>query len=181
MASPAIFFTVRPANGGDASHTGASQALDMCSSIIICLASPEQAPEIRDLTVRAYAKWVPVTPRKPRPMTADYNTSVQENRFDLLYEDGKLIGLIETVEQDDEMMIVNVAIDPDHQGRGFGTQLMKHAEQRAKASALRATRLYTNKLMTENIVLYERLGYRFEKETHHDLGTVAVHMVRPVP
>jgi len=112
-------------------------------------------------------------------MTADYNVSVQENRFDLLYEDNRLVGLIETVQQGDEMMIVNVAIDPDHQGRGFGTLLMRHAEKLAKSSGLRATRLYTNKLMVENIVLYERLGYCFEKETHHDLGTIAIHMVRP--
>lgn len=152
----------------------------MVDSIIIRRAGPDQVEQIRDLTVRAYTKWVPVTPRKPRPMTADYDTSIQENRFDFLYEDERLVGLIETVQQDDELMIVNVAIDPDHQRKGFGTRLMKHAEELAKASELRATRLYTNKLMTENIVLYERLGYLFEKETHHDLGTVAVHMVRPV-
>tara|TARA_R110000787_G_scaffold83528_2_gene179696 strand:+ start:180 stop:650 length:471 start_codon:yes stop_codon:yes gene_type:complete len=152
----------------------------MGNSLVIRVASSDQVDQIRDLSVRAYAKWVPVTPRKPRPMTVDYNVSVQENRFDLLYEDNILVGLIETVQQDDEMMIVNVAIDPDHQGRGFGTLLMRHAEQLARALSLRSTRLYTNKLMVENIALYERLGYCFEKETHHDLGTIAVHMVRPV-
>lgn len=152
----------------------------MTSSLIIRRAGSDQVAQIRDLTVRAYAKWVPITPRKPRPMTADYDVSMQTNQFDLLYENDRLVGLIETVQQDEEMMIVNVAIDPVHQGKGFGTRLMKHAEQLAKGSALRATRLYTNKLMTENITLYERLGYSFEKETQHDLGTVAVHMVRPV-
>ncbi|QKR99544.1 GNAT family N-acetyltransferase [Sphingomonas sp. CL5.1] len=151
----------------------------MTDSLSIRLASPAQVEQIRDLTLRAYAKWVPITPRKPRPMTADYDVAVRENRFDCLYEDDQFVGLIETVQQGDELMIVNVAIDPDHQGRGFGTRLMKHAEEIARVASLRATRLYTNKLMTENIVLYERLGYRFEKETHHDLGTV-VHMVRPV-
>jgi ribosomal protein S18 acetylase RimI-like enzyme len=53
---------------------------------------------------------------------------------------------------------------------------MRHAEEIARLSGLAGTRLYTNKLMTSNIALYERLGYEFEKETHHDLGTVAVHM-----
>lgn len=152
----------------------------MAISPIIRRAGPDQIAEIRELTLRAYAKWVPITPRKPRPMTADYTISVQENRFDFLYENDTLVGLIETVQQGDELMIVNVAVDPDYQGKGFGTRLMKHAEQLAKASALRATRLYTNRLMAENITLYEHLGYRFEKETYHDLGTVAVHMVRLV-
>lgn len=75
------------------------------------------------------------------------------------------------------MLIVNVAIAPDRQGYGLGTRLMRHAETLAAEAGLTGTRLYTNKLMAENIALYERLGYRFEKETRHG-PTVAVHMVR---
>lgn len=78
---------------------------NMVSSLIIRLAGPVQVEQIRDLTVLAYTKWVPVTPRKPRPMTADYSASIRENRFDLLYEEEGLVGLIETVQQDDELMI----------------------------------------------------------------------------
>lgn len=111
-------------------------------------------------------------------MTADYSVSVLTNQFDFLFEGERLVGLIETVQQDSELMIVNVAIEPDCQGKGYGTTLMRHAERLARELGLGGTRLYTNKLMTENIALYERLGYQFEKETHHDLGTVAVHMVR---
>ena len=113
-------------------------------------------------------------------MTADYESSIHAQRFDVLYDGNALIGLIETVCEGDELMIVNVAIEPSRQGMGLGTRLMRHAEELARAANLRATRLYTNKLMRENIALYERLGYVFEKETHHDLGTVAVHMVRPI-
>lgn len=153
----------------------------MSDKLAIRRADKNKVREIRDLTVRAYAKWVPITLRKPLPMTADYEVSIQTNRFDFLYESNRLAGLIETVRQGDELLIVNVAIDPDCQGQGFGTLLMKHAEELARAEGLSATRLYTNKLMAENIALYERLGYCFEKETHHDLGIVAVHMVRPLP
>lgn len=153
--------------------------LAMASPLSIRRVGAEQVDQIRDLSVRAYAKWVSVTPRKPRPMTADYSVSVLTNQFDFLFEGGRLVGLVETVQQDSELMIVNVAVEPDCQGKGYGTTLMRHAEQLAKDSGLSGTRLYTNKLMTENIALYERLGYQFEKETHHDLGTIAVHMVRP--
>ncbi|WP_129402637.1 hypothetical protein [Sphingobium fluviale] len=55
---------------------------------------------------------------------------------------------------------------------------MRHAETLAIQAGLRGTRLYTNKLMPSNIALYRSLGYAFEKETLHDHGTVAVHMVR---
>ncbi len=138
----------------------------------------EDVPDIRALTIRAYAKWMEVTPRPPRPMTADYNQAFLEHRFDLLADRGELIGLVETVAQDDELMIVNVAIAPERQGEGHGVRLMRHAEEIARISGLAGTRLYTNKLMVSNIVLYEQLGYIFEKETYHDLGTVAVHMTR---
>lgn len=152
----------------------------MADMLMIRLADIGDAEAIRKLTLHAYAKWVPITPRKPRPMTVNYALSVRENRFDLLYDGETLIGLIETCRKDEELLIVSVAIDPPHQRRGLGTRLMKHAEQVASMTGLHGTRLYTNKLMTDNIRLYERLGYQVEKETHHDAGTVAVHMVRPI-
>lgn len=152
----------------------------MLSSDVIERAGPDEVDAIRNLVARAYARWVGVTPRKPKPMTADYDAAIGMHRFDLLYRSGELAGLIETVIENGELMIVNVAIDPRHQGKGLGSSLMRHAEQLARASNLRGTRLYTNKLMTENIELYERLGYRFEKETRHEGGMVAVHMVLPL-
>jgi len=153
---------------------------DMADPFILVRAGPGQAAAIRDLTLRAYAKWVPITPRKPRPMTADYDVAVRQHRFDCLWLGDALVGLIETVPQDDELMIVNVAVDPAWQGKGLGVRLMRHAEELAGAARLRGTRLYTNKLMAGNIAFYGTLGYSFEKETHHDQGTVAVHMTRPV-
>jgi len=39
---------------------------------------------IRNLTRAAYAKWVPLIGREPRPMTADYDAAIRAHRFDLL-------------------------------------------------------------------------------------------------
>jgi hypothetical protein len=88
----------------------------MASPLSIRRVGAEQVDQIRDLSVRAYAKWVPITPRKPRPMTADYSASVLTNQFDFLFEGERLVGLIETVQQDPDLMIVNVAVEPDCQG-----------------------------------------------------------------
>ena len=44
-------------------------------------------------------------------------------------------------------------------------------------SGLKATRLYTNALFTENLRLYARLGYRVEREEALN-GGVAVHRVK---
>jgi len=139
---------------------------------------PEDVPEIRALTLRAYARWQGVTLRPPRPVTADYARAFCEHRFDLLVDRGQIIALIETIPEGNELLIVNVALDPGRQGEGHGVRLMCYAEALAREGGLRGTRLYINKLMTANIALYERLGYRFERETLHEQGTVAVHMVR---
>ncbi|GGJ61281.1 N-acetyltransferase GCN5 [Sphingopyxis bauzanensis] len=132
--------------------------------------------QIRALTFAAYAKWVGVTPRPPRPVTADYDRAFRDHRFDLLVEGGKLVAFIETVAEGAELLIVNVAVDLARQRKGLGIRLMRHAEAVARAAGLQGTRLTTNKLMATNIVHYERLGYTEEREADHSGGMVAVHM-----
>src|SRR3546814_13670540 len=99
------------------------------------------------------------TPRPPQPVRADYGRAFRAHRFDLLVENGTLVGLVETVAEGDELLIVNVAVHPDRQGEGHGLRLLRHAEDLARADKLKSMRLYTNKLMAGNIALYERLAY----------------------
>ena len=130
---------------------------------------------VRTLTRAAYSKWVPVIGREPMPMVADYERAVREHRIDLLHVDGSLAALIETIAHADHLLIQNVAVSPDFQGRGFGRQLLAHAEQLAASIGHNEVRLYTNKLFAANIVLYGRLGYRVDREEEFK-GGIAVHM-----
>ena len=130
---------------------------------------------VRTLTRAAYAKWVPVIGREPMPMSADYERAVREHRIDLLHVDGRLAALIETIAQADHLLIQNVAVSPEFQGRGFGRQLLTHAEQLAASLGHDEIRLYTNKLFAANLVLYGRLGYQVDREEEFK-GGVAVHM-----
>jgi GNAT superfamily N-acetyltransferase len=134
---------------------------------------------IRDLTRAAYAKWVPVIGREPKPMTADYAEALRKHRFDLLHVEGKLVALIETIREADHLLIENVAVAPRFWGRGFGRKLMAHAEKLAVSAGLRETRLYTNKLFAENIQIYGKLGYRVDREEAFK-GGVVVHMRKSV-
>jgi GNAT superfamily N-acetyltransferase len=93
------------------------------------------APAIRGLTRAAYAKWVPVIGREPKPMTADYAEAVRKHRFDLLYVAGKLAALIEMIPEADHLLIENVAVSPPFQGCGLGRKLMAHAEKVAASLA----------------------------------------------
>jgi ribosomal protein S18 acetylase RimI-like enzyme len=76
-------------------------------------------------------------------------------------------------------LIVNVAVKPAFQGRGLGVRLMKHAESLAADAGLVGTRLYTNKLFTANVRLYEALGYRLDGEEALP-GVVRVNMSKPL-
>ena len=127
-------------------------------------AGPADAPAVRALTREAYAKWVAVTGREPLPMRVDYDEALQKHRFDLLYEGDTLADLIETAQEPDHLLIVNVAVAPAFQKRGFGRLLMAHAEEVAAEAGLGRLVLYTNSLMAENIALYKTLGYRVERE-----------------
>jgi GNAT superfamily N-acetyltransferase len=133
------------------------------------------AAAIRDLTREAYAKWVPLIGREPKPMTADYDASLQHHRFDLLLKDGVLAALIETVDEGDQLLIENVAVAPRFQRQGFGRKLLAHAEGIARDLGRPRVRLFTNQKFTENLRLYGQLGYDVDRE--EDLGAaVAVHM-----
>jgi ribosomal protein S18 acetylase RimI-like enzyme len=128
----------------------------------------EDAAAVRALTRAAYAKWVPLIGREPKPMQADYERAVCEHRIDLALRADELAGLIE-----------NVAVAPAFQGKGVGRRLMAHAERLAVELGRTELRLYTNARFTENVALYRRLGYRIDREESGPLG-LAVYMSKPV-
>jgi N-acetylglutamate synthase-like GNAT family acetyltransferase len=91
-------------------------------------ARPHDAPAIRALTLEAYAKWVPVIGRDPKPMTADYDHAVKNHLFGLIHIDGTLAALIEMIREPDQLLIENIAVSPALQRRGLGRKLLLHAE-----------------------------------------------------
>ena len=77
--------------------------------------------------------------------------------------------------QDQALLIENVAVDPAFQGQGLGRRLMAFAEQYAREHGLRELRLYTNKVMVENLAFYRNLGF-VEVERRVDDGYPACFM-----
>jgi ribosomal protein S18 acetylase RimI-like enzyme len=157
------------------SAAGRTEDLAMSDQLKTRPAIAADAPAIGTLTRNAYAKWVPIIGREPLPMTADYAEAVAKHRIDLLYLGYTLVGLIEMIPEDDHLLIENVAVSPEYQGRGFGRYLMAHAEQVAASIGQFEIRLYTNKLFSGNIGLYKKLGYRIDREETWS-GGIVVHM-----
>ncbi|MDP1749787.1 MAG: GNAT family N-acetyltransferase [Reyranella sp.] len=138
-------------------------------------AGPADAASVRALTRAAYAKWVPVIGREPKPMGADYEAAVRHHRVDLAEIGGELAALIETIAKPDHLLIENVAVAPAWQGLGLGRLLLRHAEELAVRLGHGEIRLYTNKRFEANVQLYLGVGYRIDREEQSALG-VTVYM-----
>ncbi|MFI5013493.1 MAG: GNAT family N-acetyltransferase [Hyphomicrobiales bacterium] len=134
-------------------------------------ANPQEAGKIRDLVRAAYAKWVPILGREPLPMKADYERAVREHQIDILYIDGRMVALIESMFRSDHLWIENIAVRPDNQGKGLGQRLLTHVERKAIEVGCVETRLQTNAAFEANVALYMRVGYSVDRREPFMGGT----------
>lgn len=104
----------------------------------------------------AYTPWVAVVGGRPAPLDADYAELIAAGS---VYVTDDVDGVLVLTVEEDALVVDNVAVRPDRQGRGIGRQLLAFAEQRAVELGLPAVRLYAHERMTSNVELYERLGY----------------------
>ena len=127
------------------------------------LARAGDLPQIESLVEAAYAKYVPRIGMRPIPMDDDYAARVERSEAWVL---GDVDALIVLVPDEEWLLVDNVAVRPDVQGRGLGRRLLAFAEDEALRRGYRELRLYTNEKMTENRALYARLGYEeIDRET----------------
>lgn len=143
-------------------------------------ATQTDAGLVRDITRAAYAKWVPVIGREPKPMTADYDKAVTNHIIDFLEEDGQPIALIEVIPEPapppGHLLIENIAVLPEHHNAGLGGILLERSHDIAHTLGLNELRLYTNGKFVSNVDFYARRGFEiFLREMHPALGE-AVHM-----
>lgn len=144
-------------------------------TLTIRQADANDEDDIRSLTRGAYAEWVPIIDREPLPMSADYKKALEENRFDLLYVNGELAGILETMTKTDHLWIGNIAVSPAFQGKGFGQALLSHADKLAASLGYSEVKLFTNKQFLRSLTFYQKFGYRVDKEEPFMNG-ICVHM-----
>lgn len=143
-------------------------------------AAAADAAAVRTLTRAAYEKWIPLIGREPLPMTADYDRAIAEHIIDLWEEDGELLALIEIIPAADHLLIENIAVRPDQQGKGIGDQLLRHAETLARSTGIAEIRLYTNAAFAANLAFYARRGYREHRRGTVVPGSVTVFMRKTI-
>ncbi|MGH6892371.1 MAG: GNAT family N-acetyltransferase [Dongiaceae bacterium] len=149
------------------------------SDLIFRRTRAEDFETIRTLAHAAYAKWVPVIGRPPKPMTADYDRAIREHVIELASVNQEVVGMIELIPAADHLLLENIAVASAYQGEGIGRKLMARVEEIAAAHGLPLVRLYTNKAFTANIDFYRSLGYTIEREEPFNDGHL-VHFAKSV-
>ncbi len=126
---------------------------------MIRLATTTDQEVVEALVRAAYSVYIDRIGKEPGPMLDDYNALIQQGHVYVLDENDGINGLVVLIPEARTMLLDNVAVSPEAQGKGFGRRLIAFAEEAARRQGFEAIRLYTNTAMTENISLYERLGY----------------------
>ncbi|WP_214466641.1 GNAT family N-acetyltransferase [Microbacterium flavescens] len=93
-----------------------------------------------------------------------------ENLGCVAVEHGRLVGAVRAQVDGDLLLIGRLAIAPDRQGEGIGSQLLEAVERRGKESGCREAELFTGSLSEANLRLYERCGYRETGRVEQDDG-----------
>jgi ribosomal protein S18 acetylase RimI-like enzyme len=120
-------------------------------------ATAADLPAIKAVIDAAYARYLTRMAKPPAPMLRDYGPSVEDGTT---WVTGSPIAAVLTLyPRDDHLLVENIAVHPDAQGRGLGRALMGFAEDEAARRGLTRMALVTHEVMTENQAIYAHLGY----------------------
>ncbi len=143
-------------------------------------ARPEDAAAVTEVVAVAYGLYVERLGRPPAPMLDDYAAVIRDHDVHVLVDGDRIAGLLVLIPQGQGLLLDNVAVHPDYQGRGWGRRLLALAEAEARRAGATFIWLYTNEKMTENLRLYACLGY-VETERVTVRGYRRVHMRKDLP
>jgi ribosomal protein S18 acetylase RimI-like enzyme len=122
-------------------------------------ARADDAHAISECVAAAYRQYLARIRKPPAPMLDDYTKVICQHGVFVVTVCEKVIGVLVLIKQEETLMLDNVAVHPDYQGRGLGQRLIAFAEEEAINAGFNTLMLYTNEQMTENIELYKKLGF----------------------
>jgi len=127
---------------------------------MIRLADNDDQATVESIVAAAYSIYIERIGKPPGPMLDDYPARIAETAVSVIEDPaGTIAGLIVLLPKPDHLLLDNIAVRPEWQGKGLGRELIRFAESEGRRLGYRELRLYTHALMTENIALYKRVGF----------------------
>lgn len=141
----------------------------------IRIAAADDRQAVIECVDDAYGMYIDRIGKKPAPMLADYAELISKRLVYVAADQEKIQGLIVLLVKGDYLLVENIAVRNLFQGQGIGRSLMEFAFMSAEAVGLQEVRLYTNELMSENLLYYAKFGF-IELNRVTENGYRRVHM-----
>jgi len=136
---------------------------------LIRLATEKDAKEVKDCITAAFELYVERIGRPPVPMLLDIPAAIEAKQVWVADWDGIIVGVLVQYVTEDGFYIDTVAVHPTYQRTGIGKALLQFAEREAVRRGFDSIYLCTHVKMTENQLLYPKIGY-VETERKIDEG-----------
>jgi ribosomal protein S18 acetylase RimI-like enzyme len=118
---------------------------------------------LSELVDAAYRHYVDRIGMLPGPMTQDYADVIATRQTTIAEISGTPVGVLVLNAATDQFVLENVAVHPEHRGAGLGGALLDRAEAQARRAGFDVIHLFTHEMMTENLAIYTKRGYREEE------------------
>ncbi|MFY0638925.1 GNAT family N-acetyltransferase [Maricaulis maris] len=106
----------------------------------------------------AYARYAARIPDLPA-VSEGCAEDIRDNQVWVALLGGEIIAGLVLVAGDGFMKLANLAVHPDHCGKGLGRELMRISEGEATKQGFEEMRLNTHVEMPANVRLYQHLGW----------------------
>ena len=133
--------------------------LNPMSEITVRAANKEDVPAIKKCVDDAFGKYIERIGKPPAAMLFDYSVYINEDKVWVAEYQGDLCGMLVFFPTEEGFYLDTIAVNPSFQGLGVGRALLQFAEQEALRHGFSSIYLCTNVKMTENQILYLKIGY----------------------
>ena len=124
-------------------------------------ANSKDEETIKLIASRAYEKYIKRMGQEPAPM----KPNIQKNDIVFVCEkDNKIIAFAILVIKDGNILLENLAVEPLFQKKNVGTTFISFIENYLISEKFNFYQLYTNEKMIENILWYQKIGFKKIKE-----------------
>lgn len=135
----------------------------------IRLAGPHDARQAKACIDAAFEEYIPLIGKPPAPMCLDLAAEIAAAHVWVAESVGAVAGVLVQYGTEAGFYLDTVAVLPRLHGTGVGRALLQHAERTAVERGFNSIWLVTNAVMSQNQVLYPRIGY-VEFDRRHDGG-----------